>query len=112
MIMSSIVHERDEALELVQEQLPQLSSIYKECYLSKGRGALVLHSFMLQEKHKISAIDYNTKDQSLDLFDNISSRSKLRDLIDNYDAAAEGILILVAESGASWFVTVKLPAPQ
>ncbi len=110
--MKPNVLERDRALCLLEEQLPQLSKLYRECYLSKGRGAIVLHTFMLESNQEIGEIDYNTKNESLDLFDNVTSRSKLRKLIANYNTTTEGILILIGESGAAWFVTVKLHHPS
>ena len=77
--MKSNVPERDRALSLLEEQLPQLSKLSRECYLSKGRGAIVLYPFMLGKNHEIGEIAYNTKNESLDLFDNVTSRSKLRE---------------------------------
>ena len=110
--MKPNVPERDRALSLLEKQLPQLSKLYRECYLSKGRGAIVLYPFMLESNHEIGEIAYNTKNKSLDLFDNVSSRAELRKLIANYDPTTEGILILIGESGAAWFVTVKLHPPS
>ncbi len=110
--MKPNVLEKDRALSLLEKQLPQLSKLFNECYLSKGRGAIVLHTFMLEKNREIGEIAYNTKNESLDLFDNVSSRAELRKLIANYDPTSEGILILIIESGAAWFVTVKLHHPS
>ena len=110
--MKPNVPERDRVLSLLEKQLPQLSKLYRECYLSKGQGAIVLYPFMLESNHEIGEIAYNTKNESLDLFDNVSSRAELRKLIANYDPTTEGILILIGESGAAWFVTVKLHPPS
>ncbi|GAH81852.1 unnamed protein product [marine sediment metagenome] len=110
--MKPNITERDRALSLLEEQLPQLSKLFKECYLGKGRGAIVLHTFILEKNLEISEIAYNKKNESLDLFDNVSSRAELRKLIANYDPTFEGILILIIESGAAWFVTVKLHPPS
>ena len=104
--------ERDRALSLIEEQLPQLSKLYRECHRNKGRGAFVLHTLMLEKNQEIGEIAYNTKNESLDLFDNVSSQAELRKLIANYDPTTEGILILIVESGAAWFVTVKLHHPS
>ena len=100
--------ERDKALSLLDDQFPQLSKLYRECYLSKGRGAIVLHTSVLKGNRETGEIAYNTKEESLDLFDNVGSRSDLRKLIDKYDPATEGVMILIVESGAAWFVSVKL----
>jgi len=110
--MKPNVTERERALSLLEEQLPQLSKLFKECYLSKGRGAIVLYPFMLGKNHEIGEIAYSTKSESLDFFDNASSRAELRKLIANYNPTNEGILILIVESGAAWFVTVKLHPPS
>ena len=109
--MKPNITERDRALSFLEEQLPQLSKLFNECYLSKGRGAIVQYPFMLEKNHEITEFAYNTKNESLDLFDNASSRDELRKLIANYDRTSEGILILIIESGAAWFVTVKLHHP-
>ena len=110
--MKPNVTERERALSLLEEQLPQLSKLFKECYLSKGRGSIVLYPFMLGKNHEIGEIAYSTKSESLDFFDNASSRAELRKLIANYNPTNEGILLLIVESGAAWFVTVKLHPPS
>jgi len=100
--------ERDRVLRLLEPQLPQLSKLYRDSYLKKGRGALVLHTSMIESNFSIGEIEYNTRKKSLDLFDNVVSRTALRKLIDNYDPTTEGILILITGSTATWFVTAKL----
>ena len=110
--MKSQEIERDRAISLLEKQLPQLSKLYRECYLSKGRGALVLHTSMIESDLPISEIAYNKRRKSLDLFENQGSRTALRKLIANYDTDTEGILILISESTATWFVPVKLKQRQ
>lgn len=106
--MESIIQERENGLRLLDKQLFHISNVFRENYLKKGRGALVVYTFILETNHQLSSIDYNTKDESIDLFDNEKSRKDLKKLIDNYDPKTEGILILITKSNATWFVTVKL----
>ena len=107
-MIKSSVKEREEALEILGEQLFQLSKVYSESFLKKGRGALVVHTTFLDTNHKFNSIDYHNKKESLDLFDDEKSRQDLKDLIKSYDPKNEGILILITKSSATWFVTVKL----
>ena len=109
--MAPNIVERDRALELLEHRLPQLSKLYKECFLGKGRGTLLLHTSAVERNLPMSSVDYNKKNESLDLFDNGNSRFELRKLIDTYNPTFEGILILISESSATWFVTVKLHPP-
>ena len=106
--MEKSFQEKGTTLKLVDKHLDFLSGIYKECYLKKGRGALILYPFHVENISQLSCIDYNTRDQSLDLFDNKKSRKDLAKLIDNYDPKIQGILLLITKSNATWFVTVKL----
>jgi hypothetical protein len=39
-----------------------------ECYFQKGRGAIILYPSHIDNVHQLSCIDYNTEDESLDLF--------------------------------------------
>ena len=105
--METSIQEKETTLKLIDEHLDLLSKLYKECYLQKGRGALILYPFHVENIPKLSCIDYNTRNQSLDLFDNKKSRKDLAILIDNYDPKIHGILVLITRSNATWFVTVK-----
>ena len=107
-IMEASIQEKGTTLKLLDKHLYFLSKLYKECYLQKGRGALILYPFHVENIPQSSCIDYNTRDQSLDLFDNKKSRKDLAKLIDNYDPKIQGILILITKSNATWFVTVKM----
>ncbi len=105
--METSIQEKETTLKLVNNHIDLLSILYKECYLQKGRGALILHPFHVENIPQLSCIDYNTRDQSLDLFDNKKSRKDLANLIDNYDPKIQGILVLITRSNVTWFVTVK-----
>jgi len=75
---------------------------------SKRKRRLILYPYHVENVPQLSCIDYNTRDQSLDLFDNKKSRRDHAKLIDSYDPKIQGILILITISNATWFVTVKL----
>jgi hypothetical protein len=106
--METSIQEKETTLKLVNNHIDLLSILYKECYLQKGRGALILYPFHVENVPQLSCIDYNTRDQSLDLFDNKKSRRDIAKLIDSYDPKNQGILILITRSDATWFVTIKL----
>jgi len=107
-IMELSIQEGKNTLKKIEKNLYQISDVFRESYLQKGRGALVVHTNLLEIGHKLTSIDYNTKDQSIYLFDNKKSKQKLSRLIDNYDPKKEGIIILITKSNATWFVTLKL----
>ena len=75
--MESSIQERENTLRQLDKHLDFLSRIYRECYLQKGRGAIILHPFHVENIPQLSCIDYNNKDQSLDLFDNRKSRNEV-----------------------------------
>jgi len=110
-IMESSIQERENTLKILDKHLNFLSGIYRECYLQKGKGAIVLYPFLAENILLLSCIDYNNKDQIIDLFDNRKSREDLSKLIDSYDPKNQGILILITKSNATWFVTIKLKSP-
>jgi hypothetical protein len=108
--MQEAIHEREAALERLDEHIFELSALYRESYLKTGRGALVVHTHLLEAGHRPSTIDYHTKKQSLNLFDAKNSKRQIADMIDGYDPKSEGILVLItsATGNATWFITVKL----
>ena len=106
--MKSSIKERENTLKKLDKYLNVLSKVYRECYLQKGRGAIVLYTFQVENIPQLSCIDYDNKDQSLDLFDNKKSRKDLSKLIDSYNPNHQGILILITKTNATWFVTIEL----
>jgi len=109
--METAIQERERSLEILEKQLYHLSNVFKESYLKKGKGALVVPTYLLEGNPQISSTDYNNKNESLALFDTANSREDLKKLIDNYDPRIEGILILITQvENATWFITVKLKA--
>ena len=83
--MKASIKQRDDEIAKLEEQIYEISNVFKECFFKKGRGALIVYTSLINSGHKLSHIDYNTKSQSIDLFDNKNSRQDLRRLIDNYD---------------------------
>ncbi len=105
----SAISQRDQALSILDSKLIKLSKLYKECYLSMGRGALLVYASDVIERGVPSDIDYRNKEEILDVFDAPSSHAELGQMIDNYDPKTEGIMTLITSySNATFFVTCKL----
>ena len=101
--------ERDQALSILNSNLSQLSRLYKECYLSMGRGVLMVYASDVIENGIPRKIDYRTKEEILDIFDAPSSHAELEEMIDNYTQSNEGIMTLITSfSNATFFVTFRL----
>ena len=101
--------QRDKALSVLDSNLTQLSKLYKECYLSMGRGALLVYASDVIEKGLPVKHDYRTKEEILDVFDSPYSHAKLEKMIDDYDQKNEGIMTLITNySNGTFFVTVRL----
>lgn len=102
--------QRDQALAILDKNLTNVSKLYKECYLSKGRGGLLVHAENVIENGLPTNHEYRTKEEAFDLFDDLGSRSQLESMIDSYDPRIEGILMLITSYyNATYFVTVKFP---
>ena len=108
-INMSAITQRDQALSILDTNLTQLSKLYKECYRSMGRGALLVYASDVIERGFPNKHDYRTKKEILDVFDAPTSRAQLKKMIDNYDQENEGIMTLITSySNATYFTTVKL----
>ena len=57
--METAIQEREKALNILEKQLYHLSNVFKESYLKKGRGALVIPTCLLEGNPQISSTDYN-----------------------------------------------------
>ena len=103
----SIIEERDQALSILNSKLRKLSTLYKECYLSQGRGALLVYTQnIIGRKTMPTWADYRTKKEMLDIFDTPKSQTELGELIDNYDQRKNGVMLLITSySNATFFVT-------
>lgn len=106
--MSAII-QRDQAISILESKLTKLSNLYKECYLSIGKGALLVYASNVIERGLPSKFDYRTKEEILEVFDSPSSHAELKQMIDEYDQKNEGIMVLITSySNATFFVTFKL----
>ena len=105
----SAINQRDQALSILNSNLTKLSKLYKECYLSLRRGALLVYATDVIKRGVPSKIDYRTKSEILDVFDTLHSHTELEKMIDTYDPKTEGIMTLITSySNATFFVTFKL----
>ena len=105
----SAINERDHALSIFDSILIRLSKLYKACYLSMGRGALLVYAQDIIDTGFSSKKDYRTKEEMLDIFDMPDSQASLGEMIDNYNPKKEGIMTLItSHSNATFFVTFKL----
>lgn len=105
----SAINERDQALSILDSNLIKLSKLYKECYLSEGKGALLTYAKDVIDLRIPSKTDYRTKEEMLELFDTPRSQAALVEMIDNYEPNKEGIMALITSySNATYFVTIKL----
>ena len=105
----SAITQRDKALLVIDSNLAQLSTLYKECFLAMGRGALLIYAADIIEGRFPNKHNYRKKEEILDVFDALTSHDKLERMIDNYDNKHEGIMTLVTgDSNSTFFVTVKL----
>ena len=101
--------QRDKALSILNSRLAQLSKLYKECYLSSGRGALMVYASDVIEKGIPKEYDYRTKEEMLEVFDMPSSQATLSEMIEKYSQKKEGIMALITDySNATYFITFKL----
>ena len=105
----SATKQRDKALSALELVLTETSRIYRESYLSLGKGALLLYADSVINGHIPSMQDYRNRKDILELFDNIDSKTSLAMLLNEYEPSMEGILVLITSfSNATFFVKVKL----
>ena len=101
--------EKDEALSALEPVLFEVSKVYRECYLSRGKGAMLVYADSIINGHIPNMHDYRTREDVLEIFDNIDSKASLAGLLDKYEPRAEGILVLITSSNnLTLFVTVNL----
>ena len=105
----SAIRRKDQALSILDTNLGKLSRLYRECYPSMGRCALLVYAENVIERRLPSKHDYRTKEEILEVFDAPFSSMQLAKMIDDYDQKNEGIMTLItAYSNATFFITVKL----
>jgi hypothetical protein len=107
--MMTPMEERDKALSALDPFWPEISLVFRECYLSEGIGALLVYTDSVINGKIPTEYDYITKNDVLAIIDGIDSKAGLAALLSNYDPGTEGILVLITSSdNATFFVTVKL----
>ena len=105
----SASNERDQALSVLGSNLKKISKLYKECYLSKGRGALLLYAQDVIRVGMPNDKQYRIKEELLDVFDSPDSQAEIVEMVDGYNPQKEGIMTLItSHSNATFFITVNL----
>ncbi|WP_420538310.1 hypothetical protein [Methylotuvimicrobium alcaliphilum] len=104
----SAITQRDQAISLLNKNLRQLIKLYKECYLSRGRGALLVYARNVISNVLPNQDDYRTEEEILEVFTSPDSYAQLKEMITHYDQKNEGILALITDfANATYFITVK-----
>jgi hypothetical protein len=102
------IDQRDKALSILNSNLAHLSKVYKECFLSMGRGAMLVYAIDVVDGILPDEHNYRTKREILEVFDAPKSSEQLGKMIDNYNQSKEGIMTLITDySNATFFVTFK-----
>ena len=105
----SAIAERDQALSILSSNLNALNKLYRECFLSMGKGALLVYAKDVIEGGLPNKGNYRTKAEMLGIFDKPDSQAQLVEMIDNYEPKNEGIMTLITTySDATFFVTYRL----
>lgn len=105
----SATNERDQAITILHKSLSELSILYRQCFDSMGKGALLVYTTNVSESKIPNEFDYRTKEEMLNIFDAPNSQADLTKMIDRYDPLQEGVLALItSSSNATFFITVKL----
>jgi 5-enolpyruvylshikimate-3-phosphate synthase len=100
--------QRDQALEILGSKLPELSKLFKECYLSSGKGAVMIYASEVISRNGPKKHHYRTCEEMLEIFDAPESQEKLKNMINNYNKGKEGIMAIITDySNATYFITVK-----
>jgi hypothetical protein len=106
--MSTIV-EREQALSILTANAKALSQLYRECFLSEGKGALLVYAEDIIEGKIPAKWDYRSREEMLEIFDKPESHDGLAKMIDNYEPNKEGIMTLITSySNATFFVRYRM----
>ena len=101
--------ERDKALAALGPFWPEVSLVFRECYLSSGKGAVLVYTDPVINGTIPAEDDYLTKNDVLEIIDGKDTKAGLAALLGSYDPHTEGILVLIASSvNAPFFHIVKL----
>ena len=91
----SAIAEREQALSILKANSQALSRLYRECILSKGKGALLIYAEDIIEGRIPAKGDYRSREEMLEIFDKPKSHDRLAEMIDNYEPNKEGIMTLI-----------------
>ncbi len=64
----SATNERDQAISVLSNNLSKLSSLYRQCFDSMGKGALLVYTTNVVETKIPNEFDYRTKEEMLNIF--------------------------------------------
>jgi hypothetical protein len=107
--MTTPMEERDRALTALDPFWPEISLVFRDCYLSSGIGALLVYTDPVINGTIPTEDDYLTKNDVLEIIDGKDSKAGLAALLKTYDPHAEGILVFITSAtNATFFNTVKL----
>jgi hypothetical protein len=105
----SAIAEREQALSILRANSKALSRLYRECFLSKGKGALLVYAEDVIKGRIPAKGDYRSREEMLEIFDKPESHDRLAEMIDNYEPNKEGIMTLITSySNATFFVTYRM----
>jgi len=105
--MDEGILEREAALAILDPQIHELSTLYRECHLKLGRGALIVYGELLESGYRPSILDYNSCRQCLDQLGELKNKRKLAEMIRENDPESEGVMVLVNLT-VIWLITVNL----
>jgi hypothetical protein len=103
------MEERDKTLATLDPFWPEISLVFRECYLSAGTGALLVYTDPVINGSIPTEYDYISKNDVLEIIDGKDPKAGLAALLGNYDPGTEGILVLITSAtNTPFFITVKL----
>ncbi len=70
--MMTPIEERDKALSVIDPFLLEISLVYRECYLSEGKGALLVYADSVINGNIPTEGDYTTKNDVLEIIDGMT----------------------------------------
>jgi hypothetical protein len=107
--MMTPTEERDKALAALDPFWPEISLVFRECYLSAGTGALLVYTDPAIEGTIPAEDDYLSRNDVLEIIDGKEPKTALAALLSNYDPGTEGILVLITSAtNTPFFTTIKL----
>ena len=103
--------ERDRALAALGPFWPEVSPVFRERYLSSGKGAVLVYADPVIKGAIPVEDDYLTRNDVLEMIDGKDAKAALAARLNSYDPHAEGILVLITSAANTpFFHTFKLVA--